>query len=270
MQVLRASSGLRCVERGAGAAIVLLHPVAMRAEFWEPVADMLAPDHRVLAFDLPGFGESRRPSHAYTLDDVAGEIVAALQGWGVSSATFAGCSMGAMVAAGAAFVAPQLCNAVVVANAGLGFGEEGRALMRQRAQAVRESFVRTIEPTLERWFAPAFREANPEVVGRVRGWLTDNEPESVARAWEAIATLDYERRLPGLRMPLLAIAGELDAAAAPAALRKIAASAPIGAHVEIAGAGHFAPLEQPQAFSDAIRKLTQSTARAQMRAGAAS
>ena len=52
--------------------------------------------------------------------------------------------------------------------------------------------------------------------------------------------------------------------------RKIAASAPIGAYVEIAGAGHFAPLEQPQTFSEAIRKLTGSTARAQMRAGAAS
>ena len=81
MRVLRSQSGLRCIERGEGAAIVLLHPVAMRAEFWEPVADLLATDHRVFAFDLPGFGESRRPPRAYTLDDVAGEIVAALQAW---------------------------------------------------------------------------------------------------------------------------------------------------------------------------------------------
>ena len=175
-----------------------------------------------------------------------------------------------MIAAGAALSAPQLCNAVVVANAGLGFGDEGRAAMRQRADAVCASFAKTIEPTLERWFAPTFRDAHPEVVGRVRGWLTGNEPEAVARAWETIAGLDYERRLPDLRMPLLAIAGELDAAAAPAALRKIAASAPSGAYIEIAGAGHFAPLEQPQAFSDAIRELTRSTPRAQMRRGTAS
>jgi 3-oxoadipate enol-lactonase len=101
-------------------------------------------------------------------------------------------------------------------------------------------------------------------------WLAASEAEAVALAWEAIAGLDYDRRLADLHMPLLAVAGEFDAAAAPATLKKIAASAPIGAYVEIAGAGHFAPLEQPQAFSDAVRKLTRSTARAQMRAGAAS
>lgn len=270
MQVLRASSGLRCIERGEGPAIALLHPVAMRAEFWDPVSELLASDHRVFAFDLPGFGESRRSPRSYTLDDAAGEIVAALTGWNVASATFAGCSMGAMVAVGAALAAPQLCNAVVVANAGLGFAEEGRAVMRQRAEAVRQSFSSTIAPTLERWFAPTFREARPEAAERVRTWLVANEAEAVALAWEAISGLDYDRRLPDLHMPLLAIAGELDAAAAPAVLRKIAASAPIGAYVEVAGAGHFAPVEQPQVFSDAIRKLTRSTARAQMRAGAAS
>lgn len=270
MQELRASSGLRCIERGQGPVIVLLHPVAMRAEFWDPVAELLAADHRVLAFDLPGFGESRRPLHAYTLDDVAGEIVAALTSWNIASATIAGCSIGAMIAAGAALAAPKLCNAVVVANAGLGFGDEGRTVMRQRAEAVRKSFAETIAPTLERWFAPAFRDAYPDVVKQVRTWLLANETEAVALAWEAIAGLDYERRLPDLHMPLLAVAGECDAAAAPAALKKISASAPIGAYFEIAGAGHFAPLEQPLAFSDAIRELTRSTARAQMRAGAAS
>lgn len=270
MQELRASSGLRCIERGQGPVIVLLHPVAMRAEFWEPVAELLASDHRVLAFDLPGFGESRRSPRAYSLDDVAGEIVTALTSWNIASATIAGCSMGAMIAAGTALAAPQLCNAVVVANAGLGFGDEGRAVIRQRAEAVRKSFAETIELTLERWFTPAFREAHPEVVRTVQTWLVTNDPEAVALAWEAIAELDYERRLPDLHMPLLAIAGECDAAAAPAALKKIATSAPVGAYVEIAGAGHFAPLEQPRLFSDAIRELTRSTARAQMRAGAAS
>jgi 3-oxoadipate enol-lactonase len=261
MRELRSPSGLRCLDRGEGAAVVLLHPVAMRAEFWEPVTDLLAADHRVLTFDLPGFGESRRLPRAYMLDDVAGEIVAALHAWGIVSATFAGCSMGGMIATGAALSAPQRCNAVVVANAGLGFGDEARAMMHQRADAARTSFTATIEPTLGRWFAPAFSKANPAVVERVRGWLAGNEPEAVARAWEAIAGLDYECRLPGLKVPLLAIAGELDVAAAPAALRKIAASAPTGTYVEIAGAGHFAPLEQPQAFSDAVRDLTRKVAR---------
>ncbi|MDF2118696.1 alpha/beta fold hydrolase [Roseiarcaceae bacterium H3SJ34-1] len=256
MKTLHSEAGLRCLERGKGNVIVLLHPIGMRAEFWDPVADLLASDHRVLAFDLPGFGESRRPPRAYTLDDVAREIIAALTDWSVDSAVFAGCSMGAMVAVGAALAAPELCKGVVVANSGLGFGDDGRAMIRQRAEAVRHSLADTIEGTLERWFAPAFRDANPETVGRVRTWLAGNEPEAVARGWEAIAGLDYERRLRDLQMPLLAIAGELDAAASPAGLQKIASAAPGGIFIEIGGGGHFVPLEQPQAFSRAIRQLT--------------
>jgi pimeloyl-ACP methyl ester carboxylesterase len=45
-------------ERGSGPAVVLVHGLTFSRRTWEPVADLLARRHRVVAVDLPGHGES--------------------------------------------------------------------------------------------------------------------------------------------------------------------------------------------------------------------
>ena len=54
---------LRYIERGTGPVIVLLHGNGTMARDFElsGVLDVLAKDHRVIAFDRPGFGFSERP-----------------------------------------------------------------------------------------------------------------------------------------------------------------------------------------------------------------
>jgi pimeloyl-ACP methyl ester carboxylesterase len=44
--------------RGAGPVLVLLHPLGADQRVWEPVIERLALDRDVIAFDLPGFGDS--------------------------------------------------------------------------------------------------------------------------------------------------------------------------------------------------------------------
>jgi pimeloyl-ACP methyl ester carboxylesterase len=54
---------LHYIERGSGSPIVLLHGNGVNAQDWDVsgVLDGLAADHRVIAFDRPGFGYSERP-----------------------------------------------------------------------------------------------------------------------------------------------------------------------------------------------------------------
>jgi pimeloyl-ACP methyl ester carboxylesterase len=44
--------------RGAGAPLVLLHPLGADRHVWDPVLDRLALERDVIALDLPGFGKS--------------------------------------------------------------------------------------------------------------------------------------------------------------------------------------------------------------------
>jgi pimeloyl-ACP methyl ester carboxylesterase len=89
--------------RGAGTPLVLLHGIGHRWQAWEPVLDLLAAHHDVIAVDLPGFGLSPvMDGHAHDLPgslDVLAEIFAEL---GVERPHVAGNSLGGLIAIGAA------------------------------------------------------------------------------------------------------------------------------------------------------------------------
>jgi 3-oxoadipate enol-lactonase len=51
------------------------------------------------------------------------------------------------------------------------------------------------------------------------------------------------------------LCGQHDAISPPGEMRQIAAGLPNARFVEIAGAGHMSPLEQPQAVNAAIREF---------------
>ena len=65
-------------------------------------------------------------------------------------------------------------------------------------------------------------------------------------------------RLGEIDCPALAIVGEQDAISPPAEMRAIADAMPKAELVEIAKAGHMAPLENPAAVNEALSKFVQS------------
>ena len=253
--VLRSGLRLNFRQTGNGLPVVLLHPVGMRLEFWDGVIERLAKDHRVIAVDTRGHGSSGVSDAPFSLDGLASDVIELLETIKAAPAILVGCSMGGMLAMGAALLAPQLVSGLVLGNTNHAIDDNGRAVMRQRAQAVREDFPATIAPTIERWFSPAFRSAHPSRVQEVQEWLRANDPEIVAKSWEAIAGLNYGERLENVACPVVALAGELDPASPPATMKRVAAAFPRGVYHEIAGAGHFAPIERPDAFVDAVREV---------------
>src|SRR5206468_3572485 len=56
---------LHYVGAGRGPAVVLLHGLGGFAESWRRTVEALAPRHTVIALDLPGFGQSAKPSAHY-------------------------------------------------------------------------------------------------------------------------------------------------------------------------------------------------------------
>ena len=92
---------LHCVERGAGPPVVLIHGnmVWHRDFFTSTLIQRLARNHRVLAFDRPGFGHSTRPRDRPWTPAAQGKLLhAACARLGVERPVVVGHSMGAMVA----------------------------------------------------------------------------------------------------------------------------------------------------------------------------
>ena len=106
---------LHYLEKGSGAPVVLLHGNgSMLQDFTlSGVVDALAEEHRVIAFDRPGFGWSERPDGRIWGQGAQAELIhAALQHLGVEQPIVVGHSWGTMVAT--ALAHPQSVGRLVL------------------------------------------------------------------------------------------------------------------------------------------------------------
>ncbi len=84
---------------GAGPDIVLLHGLGSRWQVFAPILDELAREHRVHAFDLPGFGARRaEPALRPGVDGLADWVTAELAARGVTAPHVVGSSLGGGIA----------------------------------------------------------------------------------------------------------------------------------------------------------------------------
>ena len=227
----------------------------MRREFWRPVANLLRDRFLSILVDLRGHGANVRPPEPFSIDDLAADVIRLVRANHWTPALFVGCSLGGMVAQGIAVQAPETVSGLVLANTTHRMAPQGVEVMGQRANQVLTDMASAIETDLVRWFSPGFRNAHPETVAEVREWALANAPQVVANGWRAIAGLNYEQRLGLVQQPVLALTGSLDPASPPETTRGIGRAFPNGRYLELAGAGHFAPIEQPKAFANAIRSF---------------
>ncbi|MFD7661205.1 alpha/beta fold hydrolase [Streptomyces sp. NPDC059788] len=86
--------------KGSGPPIVLLHGIGHHLQAWEPVCDILAASHEVIALDLPGFGASPAlpPGMAYDLGSVSSLLAVTFTALGLDRPHIAGNSLGGLLA----------------------------------------------------------------------------------------------------------------------------------------------------------------------------
>src|SRR5512139_1413816 len=60
-----------------GAPIVLLHCYACSLHWWDEFVPLVNENHRVIRFDLTGFGGSQKPGSGYSMDDQARAVAEA-------------------------------------------------------------------------------------------------------------------------------------------------------------------------------------------------
>ena len=212
---------LHCVITGDGPDLVLLHPVGLDHSFWQSLTAAASRTHRVLAIDLRGHGISPAADRGTSFDDYVDDVQAAIARHGRGAATVLGLSFGGMLAQGLALRHPDTVAALVLCGCTGGFADDVRPVLRERGLAAERGGMEAIvEPTIERWFSPAFR-ADPEVE-RVRRRLRSDDIGSWSAAWHAISTFHALPRLGEIAVPTLVLAGEIDAATPLAAAARLA------------------------------------------------
>lgn len=242
---------LPCDDVGTGPAVVLLHAgIADRTMWAEHVEPLASAGHRVVAVDLPGFGEAPVAPRQAPWEDVL-ETMEAL---GVSRAALAGCSFGGAVALAVAVTAPERVTELALVSAPAP-GLEPSATLQAAWQAEQDALQRgdvdaAVEAVLDTWLQPA---APPDVRDRLAAsqrhalevQLAAGEPAEVPDPAEAPGALAR------LEMPALVAAGEHDMPDFRWSADTLARELPGAQGATIfAGVGHLAPLEDPAGFRE--------------------
>lgn len=95
------------LDAGSGPAVIVLHGLGASNASMLPTLSALSNDYRVLAPDLPGFGDSAKPQAPYDPSFFAAWLRAFMDALGISKASLVGNSMGGRIAIEMALVAPE-------------------------------------------------------------------------------------------------------------------------------------------------------------------
>ena len=112
-----------------------------------------------------------------------------------------------------------------------------------------------VEPTIERWFTPGFRETAPAELDRVRDMIRATSVDGYIGCARALQRLDYLPRLGAITVPTRFIVGKQDGGAPPEVMREMHEAIAHSSFVEIDPAGHLSNIENPAAFLDALQSF---------------
>lgn len=110
---------LRVGLSGSGPPLVVLHDLFLDGTSWDGVADELADEFRIVAPDLPGFGESEKPApgrYDYGVSVFADSIAGLFAGLGIGRAAIAGHGLGGAIAITLAALHPELASKLILIN----------------------------------------------------------------------------------------------------------------------------------------------------------
>lgn len=232
--------------------LMLSHSLMCSVRMWDPQLEALAGDFRLLAYDARGHGRSSPTAPPYDFGLLAEDAWQLLRHLGIGRTHFAGLSMGGMTGEALALAHPEVLDRLVLADTGHAATPEAAAAWAERIRlAQARGMEALVEPTLDRWFTEDFRRRRPAPVAKVGEMIRGTPLQGFIGCAHALMTANFTARLQDIRCPTLAIAGEQDASAPTT--RYLGANIPGARTVMIPAAAHISNVEQPEAFTRALR-----------------
>jgi pimeloyl-ACP methyl ester carboxylesterase len=240
-----------------GRPVVMVHGLGGRAEDWEKLAPYLRKaGYRVYLPDLPGFGQSERPTNfSYSVTDQSKIVVGFLDALGLKQVDLGGWSMGGWIVQLVAANNPERVSRLMLFDsAGLHVKPEwDTKLFTPISPAEIEKLDKLLMPHPPR--LPNFVARDIMRVSREHAWVMRRSLDTMLQGRETTDSL-----LPHLKMPVLIVWGEVDQITPLSEGKNIHKLIPQSQMDVVAGCGHLAPNECAKVIGpEVIRFLKQPT-----------
>jgi 3-oxoadipate enol-lactonase len=243
---------------GEGSGVVLAHAGIADSRQWDPQWDALIARHRVVRYDLRGFGQAEVEHVRFSNRD---DLVAVMDAAGLERAVLVGCSRAGSIVVDTALEYPDRVSGIVHVCGGISgtdwdpTPEEEAAFARGEALEEAKDWAALSELDVELWV---------DGVGQPAG-------RAPAAARDLVRTMTYETyvqakpygdtivldppaagRLGELAVPVLVIQGLLDESGTIRSGRLLAEGAPHARLIELPDCAHMPNLEKPVWFTETL------------------
>lgn len=222
--------------------VLLLHAGIGDRRMWAPQVEALeGAGHRVLAPDLPGFGDA-------ALEPPAVDYIAFASGLLDAPAAVVGCSFGGRVALELAGSRPELVRKLVLVAPGLSstnWSDETEAGFAEEDSLVEQGdLAGAAEQQARMWLAPDTAADVRQLTADMtrRSYEQQLAVDDVRAVWPDPSA---ESRVRDLDLPTLVVVGDADLPELRELAASLAAQLPDARFETIAGAGHLPSLERP-------------------------
>jgi 3-oxoadipate enol-lactonase len=250
------------LEQGSGdTAVFLLHGVGGGKAAWRANQGAIAAaGYHVIAWDMPGYGESATVD-PYSTRALAVSLQQLIAHTGALRNVVLGHSMGGMVAQELVALAPQSVHGLILSGTSPAFGRAEGDWQQQFLQArfapldaglSMAQLAAQLVPTM------VAADAAPDAARAAQAVMATVPEASYRAALQAIVGFNRLEELIRIKVPTLCLAGEHDRNASPAVMRRMCERIAGAQYLCLQGVGHLANMEQPAAFNAAVLQFLQT------------
>lgn len=235
--------------------ILFLHAFPLNRHMWRYQLDGLSYEYRIIAPDLPGFGQSPLLKETPTIEAYSKSIINLMDRLEIQKAVFGGCSMGG-------YILFQIYKEYQDRVAGFIFCDTKAAADTEEARQNRFNMIKDaqengLRPLMEsmgpKLVCPATKETKKELYENLKETILSHPVEGIAHSQEAMANRqDYHEIAKTISVPSLLVFGNEDVFTPPEMGRMLHSCIPNSTLEIINHAGHLSPLEQPAIVNEKI------------------
>ncbi len=235
-----------------GTPLIFIHGFPFDKSMWSPQVDFFKRTHRVIAYDLRGFGKSTFTDEETSISLFADDLVNLMDILEIPQAIVCGLSMGGYILLNAVNRYPQRFKAIVLSDTQcIADSEEGREkrfstitqIKAEGTQNFADAFVKNV-------FFSNTQINKKELVENIKQVILSTSPEIITSTLKALALRDESCYvLDNINIPTLVLCGEEDK------ITPLSQSVFMHDHISssilasIAEAGHLSNLEQPAIYN---------------------
>lgn len=255
------SDGIRLYARGQGAGcpILMAHGMWCDHHTFDDVVAGLAGDYFTVCPDFRGHGRSETPARAWSVVDLAHDLVNILNALEIGTAVVVGHSLGGMAALQLALRYPECVRGLVLLSTSA-----------EAEKTERRSQLNLLSLTINMWgmnnwlagriakgfFSPTYARRFPAKVEAWRKGLLAMDKRALLQALEAVQNRpSVWDQLKSITIPALVMGTREDPIADPARTAALAARLCNATRVMLPGGGHALPMEHPRELTRALRQF---------------